>query len=427
MTEPTAYVYIELDGVTRSVGRLWAHRDRNRERASFEFDREWLADPVHHALGPVLPPHEGAFHTAEGRPLFGALGDSAPDRWGRRLITRNEARRARAAGKTPRAPREIDFLLGVTDIVRQGALRFRVTEDGPFVAPLELEDGHAHVPPLIELPELLNAANALAEDPDSVEADNAVRLLLAPGSSLGGARPKASVRDQDGALAIAKFPDKADNVDVIRWERVMLELARRAGIDVTDARLHDVGASVVLIVRRFDRHGEARVPFLSAMSLLDAADGEQRSYVEIFDALRQIASAAAEDGAQLWRRLAFNILASNFDDHLRNHAVVYDGAAWRLSPAYDLNPVPAHVKPRELSTAINIDGDTTASIELAVEAAPEFFLKKNDAQHIAVEVASAVKDWRNVATEFGIPRAEVERMTSAFEHDDAAAVESWAD
>lgn len=427
MTDPTAYVYIELDGVTRRVGRLWAPRDRNRERASFEFDREWLADPVHHALGPALPAHEGAFHTAEGRALFGVLGDSAPDRWGRRLITRNEARRARAAGTTPRAPREIDFLLGVTDIVRQGALRFRVTEDSPFVAQLDVDDGHAHVPPIIELPDLLNAANALAADPDSVAADNAVRLLLAPGSSLGGARPKASVRDHDGALAIAKFPDRMDDIDVIRWERVMLELAHRAGISITDARLHEMADAVVLIVRRFDRHGERRIPFLSAMSLLDAADGDHRSYVEIFDALRQIASAAADDGAQLWRRLAFNILASNFDDHLRNHGVLYDGAAWRLSPAYDLNPVPAHVKSRELSTAINVDGDTTASIELAVEAAPEFFLEKKDAQRIAIEVARAVKGWRIVAGEFGIHAAEVDRMTSAFEHDDAVTVETWAD
>lgn len=426
MTDPTAYVYIDLDGVARAVGRLWTRRDRNRESASFEFDREWLADPVHHALGPAAPSTEGAFHTSEGRALFGALGDSAPDRWGRRLITRNEARRARAAGTAPRAPREIDYLLGVTDIVRQGALRFRITPDGPFVAPLDAESGgRAHVPPLIELPELLNAANALSEDPDSVEADDAVRLLLAPGSSLGGARPKASVRDHDGALAIAKFPDAADSIDVIRWERVMLALAERAGITVSDARLQPVGDSVVLIVRRFDRHGDDRVPFLSAMSLLDAADGEQRSYVEIFDALRQIASDPRADGAQLWRRLAFNILASNFDDHLRNHAVVYDGVAWRLSPAYDLNPVPAHVKPRELTTTINIDGDPIASIELALEAASEFFLTERDARTIAKEVSTALQSWRATARECGIARDEIERMTSAFEHNDAMIAKSW--
>jgi serine/threonine-protein kinase HipA len=314
----------------------------------------------------------------------------------------------------------------VTDVIRQGALRFRVTPDGPFVSPLQEEGGgQADVPPLVELPALLSAANALSEDPDSVEADNAVRLLLAPGSSLGGARPKASVRDQDGALAIAKFPDKADDIHVIRWERVMLALAERAGSVVPTARLQPVGDTVVLIVRRFDRQGEHRIPFLSAMSLLDAADGDHRSYVELFDALRQIASEPKTDGAQLWRRLAFNILASNFDDHLRNHAVVYDGVAWRLSPAYDLNPVPAYVQARELSTTIGLDGDPTASIELALEAVPEFFLTERDARAIAVEVSQALKGWRVVATKYGISRDEIERVASAFEHDDAAIVDSW--
>ena len=413
MTEPAAYVYIDLNGNSRLVGRLWARSERSRERASFEFDRDWLSDPIHFALGPALPPLAGAFHTGEGRALFGALGDSAPDRWGRRLIIRYEARRARAAGTTPRTPREIDYLLGVTDVVRQGALRFRVDPDGPFVAPLSENGGH--VPPIIELPALLNAANTLAEDPDSIEADDAVRLLLAPGSSLGGARPKASVQDIDGALAIAKFPDVADHVDVIRWEHVMLTLATRAGISASQARLQAVGDSAVLIVRRFDRRGLERVPFLSAMSLLDAADGQPRSYVEIFDALRHVGSEPSTDGSQLWRRIAFNILASNFDDHLRNHAILYDGIGWRLSPAYDLNPVPAHVKPRELTTAINIDGDTAASIELAVQAAPEFLLTDARARTIAHEVAATLQTWRVVAAQCGIPRGEIDSMTTAFE------------
>src|SRR5258707_1215928 len=186
---------------------------------------------------------------------------------------------------------------------RAGALRFRATPNGSFIA----ADDDAHVPPLVDLPVLLSAANALADDSDSDEVDNAVRLLLAPGSSLGGARPKASVRDRDGALAIAKFPERSDDVDVIRWERVMLALAADAGIGVCDARLEHAGESVVLLVRRFDRRGVERVPFLSAMSLLDAADGEPHSYVEIVDARRQIGMQAARDGAQLWRRLAFKL------------------------------------------------------------------------------------------------------------------------
>jgi serine/threonine-protein kinase HipA len=354
--------------------------------------------------------------------LFGAIGDSAPDRWGRKLITRNEARKAREEGNAARAPREIDFLLGVTDVARQGALRFRATPDGPFLTP----DNGTHVPPLVELPALLTAANALADDPSSLAADNAVRLLLAPGSSLGGARPKASVRDFDGALAIAKFPAHSDDVDVIRWERVTLLLAEQAGIGTTESRLESVGESNVLLVRRFDRRGLERMPFLSAMSLLDAADGQQRSYVELFDALRRIGSMPAADGPQLWRRLAFNILVSNFDDHLRNHAVLYDGAGWRLTPAYDLNPVPAHISPRALSTAINVDGDTTASIELAVEAAPEFLLKTDEARAIAAEVARVTATWRQIAAKHEIGGHEIEQMSSAFEHSELQLALAWS-
>jgi serine/threonine-protein kinase HipA len=354
--------------------------------------------------------------------MFGALGDSAPDRWGRRLIARNEARRARARGQTPRAPREINFLLGVTDFVRQGALRFSLTIDGPFIA----EAASNHVPPLINLGELLAAAVAFEDDPDSVEADDAVRLLLAPGSSLGGARPKASVLDRDKTLSIAKFPEKTDTVDAVRWEMLMLNLAGRAGISVPRTRVEMVGDTPVLLLGRFDRKGGVRIPFLSAMSLLDAKDGDTRSYVEIGDALRRIASHASLDAPQLWRRLAFNILASNFDDHLRNHAVVYDGVGWRLSPAYDLNPAPRSVKNRVLSTAINIDEDTTASIELAVDAAEEFLLTRAQAKVIAGEIAACVASWRKEAARVGIAGGEIDRMETAFEHEDAKLARHWA-
>ena len=421
MSDPTACVYIDLSGDVRSVGRLWAFRDRGIERASFEFDRSWLEDPLHYALGPALPAATGAFHTDRSRGLFGALGDSAPDRWGRRLLTRNENRRARTENTTPRSLGEVDFLLGVTDEVRQGALRFRATPEGPFLGPT----GGAQVPPLVELPALLAAAHAFADDPESAEADDAVRLLLAPGSSLGGVRAKASVRDRDGALAIAKFPQAADDVDVMAWERVMLILASQSGIKVAHSRLEPVGASRVLVVRRFDRRGGERVPFLSAMSLLDATDGDHGSYVEIFDALRNVASQPAEDARELWTRLAFNILASNFDDHLRNHAVLYDGRGWTLSPAYDLNPVPVHRKPRYLTTAINVDGDTSASLDLAVGAAEEFLLTPAEARGIAGGIARITKTWRGVASQAGIRRDEINSMASAFEHDEMRLALDW--
>jgi serine/threonine-protein kinase HipA len=421
MSGPVAFVHIELAGKVRVVGRLWTKTARGRESATFEFDDTWRADPVHHVMGPALPATPGPFFSGEGRAMFGALGDSAPDRWGRRLITRNEARRAREKKQTPRAPREIDFLLGVSDITRQGALRFTKTIDGPFIA----GDGPHGVPPLIILGTLLHAARALENDPDSATADEAARLLLAPGSSLGGARPKASVRDRDGSLAIAKFPESRDDIDVVRWEAVMLAMAKRAGITVSASRIEMVGETPVLLLRRFDRDGATRIPFLSAMSLLDANHGEARSYVEIIDAVRRVASQASADGPQLWRRLAFNILASNFDDHLRNHAVIYDGIGWRLSPAYDLNPVPRSVNDRLLATAIDVDQDTTASIELAVEASREFFLLPAEARAIAREVATSIEPWRTDAAHIGISVREIERMESAFEHCEADLARGW--
>lgn len=421
MTQPAAIIHIEISGVVRPVGRLWVSAHSDTQRATFEFYDSWIADPIHYALGPAVPASAGPFYTGEGRTMFGALGDSAPDRWGRRLIARNEVRRAREKGSPPRTLRELDYLLGVSDIVRQGALRFTAKEGGAFLAELDEHD----VPPLIELGHLLSAAEALQEDSDSAAVDEAVLLLLAPGSSLGGARPKTSVRDKDATLAIAKFPEAGDEVDVVRWEAVMLTLARRAGIAIPTARLEKAGDRVVLLETRFDRAGSDRVPFLSAMSLLNAKDGERRSYVEIADALRQISSRAASDAPQLWRRMAFNILASNLDDHLRNHAVIFDGAGWTLAPAYDLNPVPRHVKARELTTAVNIDEDPTASIHLAVAAAPEFRLTVKEARAIAGEVARAVGKWRRAAERVRIGRAEIDRMSSAFEHDDATLARRW--
>jgi serine/threonine-protein kinase HipA len=421
MSDPAAHVYLEIDGVVRSVGRLWVSSTRDAQHAAFEFDDSWVADPIHYALGPALPAGPGQFHTAEGRTMFGALGDSAPDRWGRKLIARSEARRARDKSSTPRTLREIDFLLGVSDVVRQGAIRFAAVEGGPFIAEL---DGSA-IPPLVELGALLAAADALDDDADSVVTDDAVRLLLAPGSSLGGARAKASVRDHDGTLSIAKFPEKGDDVDAVRWEALMLTLAERAGIGVPDARIEKVGDRVVLLEKRFDRRGSTRVPFLSAMSLLNAKDGERRSYVEIADALRQISATASADGPQLWRRMAFNILASNFDDHLRNHAIIFQGAGWTLSPAFDLNPVPRHVKPRDLTTSINIDDDPTASIELAVAAAAEFRLVEREARKVAGQIARSVGEWRALAEQMKIGKGEIDRMASAFEHEEAVLARRW--
>lgn len=413
MTEKEVCVYVDIGGAPELAGRLWGRTRKGRESATFEYAKSWLAHRNRFSLEPALKLGPGPFHTAFDKPLFGAIGDSAPDRWGRVLMRRAERRRAERLGETPRTVSEIDYLLMVDDEARQGALRFSEHEGGPFLA----KYGRAKIPPLIELPRLLSAAEHVLSDTDT---DEDLRLLLAPGSSLGGARPKASVRDRDGRLAIAKFPNKGDETNAVLWEALALTLAAKAGIPVPVWRLEEAAGRPVLLLRRFDRGEGVRLPFLSAMSMLDAKDNEPRSYMEFVDVLRQYGAAPKRDMHGLWRRIAFMILISNTDDHLRNHGFVYAGPeGWRLSPAYDLNPVPVDIKPRVLTTAIDLD-DGTASLELAMGVAAYFELGLRDARSIAREVAAAVKPWRKEAAKLGLAAAEIDRMSSAFEHAELA-------
>jgi serine/threonine-protein kinase HipA len=385
-----------------------ARSRRGKESATFEYDAAWLTNPFRFALEPALTLGKGPHHTAAGRLVFGAVGDSAPDRWGRVLIQREERRKVRAEKRVPRTLLEVDYLLAVSDIARQGALRFAEQEGGPFLAT------GVQIPPLLQLPALLGAALRMGEDGGS---DDDLRLLLAPGSSLGGTRPKASVVDRDGQLAMAKFPQHGDETRITLWEAVALTLAVKAGIPTPEWRIQNVAKRDVLLLRRFDRRGHARIPFLSAMSLLNAADHELHSYLEIADALRQYGAKADKDCAQLWRRIVFSILISNTDDHLRNHGFLYEASGWWLAPAYDLNPMPVDIKPRILTTAID-EADGTASLDLALEVALHFGVKPDKANDIVREVGKAVSHWRETAVATGLTNKEIERMASAFEHDE---------
>ncbi len=411
MSDRELLVFADLEGAPHFAGRLWTRRARNRESATFEYDADWLANRQGFALEPALTLGSGPQHTLQSRALFGAFGDSAPDRWGRMLIQREERRRARAEGRAPRSFGEADFLMGVTDIARQGALRFKDVANGPFEASGE----HRQVPPLIRLGELLTAAMRVAADEDDDEHGSDLRLILAPGSSLGGARAKASVLDLEGQLSIAKFPQADDAYPVMRWEAVALDLARQAGINVPVWRLEQVADRAALLLRRFDRQGAIRIPFLSAMSMLGAADNEDHSYLEIIDALRRFGAQPERDCAELWRRIVFNILISNTDDHLRNHGFLYDGKrGWRLSPAYDMNPTPRDVKAGVLSLAID-EADDTASLDVALGMARQCGLKQPEANTIIEEVRSAVANWRASATAHGLTARDIARMASAFE------------
>jgi serine/threonine-protein kinase HipA len=408
--EREAFVYMDFPAGPVLVGRLWSRTRKGRESASFEYDAGWLARADRFALEPALILAPGPYHTGTDRPMFGAIGDSAPDRWGRILMRRAERKAAEREKRVPRTLFEMDFLLLVDDEVRAGALRFAEKEGGLFLA----EPGKFRIPPIVELNRLLSATERVIDDKEDEED---LRLLIAPGSSLGGARPKASVRDGN-KLAFAKFPHRDDNSDIVHWESIVLSLAASAGIKVAESRVETLGNKAALILQRFDRENGERIPFVSAMSMLGAADNEPHSYLEIADALRQNGAAPNEDLQQLWRRIVFNVLISNTDDHLRNHGFLYEGpAGWRLSPAYDMNPVPVDVKPRVLSTSIDPD-DPSASIDLAMHAAEYFGLNKKRAHTIAAEVAAVVSAWRKSAEKAGLSRAEIDRMASAFEHGD---------
>lgn len=409
MADKEIFVYVDLQAEPILVGRLWSRFRKGRESATFEYDPAWLKHVERFALEPSLTLDGGPQHTAHDQKLFGALGDSAPDRWGRVLMARSERRTAEREGREPKTLGEIDYLLRVDDEARQGALRFAEKEGGPFLA----NTAEPRIPLLVELPHLLSAGQRAAAER---ETDAELQLLLAPGSSLGGARPKALVRDADGQLAIAKFPHPNDEYEVEKWEAVALSLAGKAGITVPEWRIERVADKAVLLLRRFDRGGSRRIHFLSAMSMLGARDNERRSYMEIVDAIRCHGAQPRDDSRELWRRIVFNVLISNTDDHLRNHGFLYAGVTgWRLSPAYDLNPMPVDLKARFLSTAIAPD-QPDASLDLAFQYAAYFDLDDAEARQIVLEVAAVVSTWRDEAAKQGLSATAIERMKTAFEH-----------
>ena len=411
-------VFVSIAGRDILAGRLYSHHRRGRESATFSYDVQYLADPAAYSLDPALPLVAGSLQTPVGLKLFNAFTDSAPDRWGRNLIDRRERVRATSSGSPSLRLAEIDYLLGVRDDLRQGALRFRDVESGAFVAGEE-----AGVPVFGDLAELMDLTSR-SDTADVGEAELA-RLVKA-GSSLGGARPKTHVKAPDGRLAIAKFPSSAmDTWDVMKWEKVALALGQRAGVDVPESELIDVSGRAVLISYRFDRTpAGARVGYSSALTMLEAADGDQRSYLEIAEVIEEHSLRATADLEQLWRRMTFTVLISNTDDHLRNHAFLHTGGdSWRLSPAFDLNPNP-DPGPKFLSTAID-QADTEANVASLLGVADRFRLDQDEAEAMLRDIAYEIREWPSVAKTVGLSAREISRMEPAFVHqaaDEAAAL-----
>ena len=390
------------------MGVLSSQTIRQKEHFSFEYDPQWLKSSYAQSIDPDLALYSGMQHAKQFN-NFGVFLDSCPDRWGRLLLNRRAALKAKEIQERTRKLGEMDYLLGVHDLHRMGGLRFKQDAQGSF---LDNDPSHS-APPIAALDELQRAALHMEADEDSPKVTNEwLRLLLAPGSSLGGARPKASVVDTQGDLWIAKFPSRFDEIDVAAWEFVVYQLALKAGVTMPPSQLIKVsGRHRTFLSKRFDRVRKSRLHFSSAMTQLGYRDGEdQASYLELAELLTQQGASTQDDLAQLWRRIVFSIAVSNADDHLRNHGFLLSPEGWRLSPAYDLNPVPTAE-----SLHLNIsDTDGTLNFNLAMDVIDFFQLRKNDAEKIRNHVVASVTDWPAVAKSVGISRAEQQRMAPAF-------------
>lgn len=407
-------VEVHLDaaelGPPRRIGVLARRQARGHAALSFAYDAAWLEDGLAFALDPALALYAGEQYAPQGAPQFGIFLDSAPDRWGRLLMERREALQAKRERRAARTLDDWDFLLGVHDHARAGALRFRRAPGEAFLDASELP-----APPVARLGELEQAARGLQAPGAERRSDYAKWLaaLLAPGSSLGGARPKASFTDADGSLWLAKFPAREDRRDMGAWEYLLHRLARDAGVEVPASRLLEAaGARRTFCAQRFDRAAGGRRMIASALTLLGKRDGEAASYLELAQLVQdQGAPGAIEaDLAQLFRRAAFNVMAGNRDDHLRNHAFLRTRGGWRLAPAFDMNPDPAK---EEHALALD-ERQAAADLALLEATAPYYRLAPKRARGILQELRAAVSGWRRRARALGIPASEIALVAPAF-------------
>lgn len=411
------YVYADWIGLggPRLIGQLKAEPIRGKEIFSFTYDKDWLKYGPSLQLDPDLGLFTGPQYVKEDKPNFGLFLDSSPDRWGRVLMERREALLARAEVRKPIKLLETDYLLGVYDQHRLGALRFKTDANGPW---LHADPAQA-APPFTQLRTLEQASLDLERSDADAQHDYShwLNLLMAPGSSLGGARPKASVVDTNGQLWIAKFPSRLDTRDMGGWEAVVHELARQAGIQVAEgmARRFTLDRHSFL-TRRFDREGSQRIHFASAMTLLGLMDGAQSSaaantsYLDIAEFIVRQGARPTQDLEELWRRIVFNICVSNSDDHLRNHGFLFTEKGWLLSPAFDINPIPG-------STGLHLnisESDNALDLGLAREVAEMFRVDAKKAEAIIDQVTTGVSQWQVLAKHMGIPRSEMMQMEGVF-------------
>lgn len=407
----TIYVYENwLSENPSLIGRLYVDTVRGGESYSFEYDNAWLTNPAAVMLDPDLNLYSGRQYPV-GKEKFGLFADSSPDRWGRILMKRRERILAEKEGRKPRTLTQSDYLLGVYDETRMGALRFALEEGGAFVS----DDVDTPTPPWTSLRTLEEASREFEKDERGLT-DKWLKQLLKPGSSLGGARPKASVLAPNGELWIAKFPSKHDEGNVGAWEKVAHDLARLCGLNVPESRLEKFSKSgSTFLVKRFDRDGFRRIHFSSAMTMLGKTDGagarDGVGYLDMVSFIKSNGASPKEDLIELWKRVVFNMAVSNTDDHLRNHGFLLAKNGWRLSPLYDVNPVE---EGDELALNVS-ENDNRISLELAIETAHYYGIKKDDAEQMVGEILATVRDnWEQIAKQCGLSRTDIEDKRPAF-------------
>jgi len=411
------FVYAHWKGLRDpvSMGILHSERVRGNEIFSFEYDSNWLKSDLLHLLDPQLQFYSGLQFLAEGNQSFGIFLDSSPDRWGRLLMKRREVALARKENRPEEKLFETDYLLGVYDEHRMGALRFKMDRDGPFLN----NNREIATPSWTSIQELEHISLRLEEEGAVENPDHYkwLMMLFGPGSSLGGARPKASVRDKDDSLWIAKFPSRSDRGDIGGWEMVSYEIALQSGINMAESKAQKFSSDhYTFLTRRFDRTptGE-RIHFASAMTMLEHQDMQDHSlgasYLEIVEFITTHGARVEEDLKELWRRIVFSICVSNTDDHLRNHGFLLTEQGWILSPAYDINP---NEYGNGLSLNISED-DNALDLDLALEVSDFFRLSEERAREIIDEVKSSVRNWRTIASKYGISRSEQDKKATAFQ------------
>lgn len=406
------FVYADWLHETKQIGTLSAHHGKGRKSISFEYDTDWVKKEKFYLLDPDIALFTGQ-QFPNGKNNFGVFNDAMPDTWGRTLMKRREAQLAREENRPAKILHDIDYLLGVNDESRMGGLRFKTDKDGPFLN----NDAQMPIPPWSSIRELQHGISLIESHRNDQEVKKWLAILLAPGSSLGGARPKANIADEKKQLWIAKFPSKDDDIDKAAWEFLACKLAAKAGIGISECMLQKVsGRHHTFLTRRFDRVRHIRVHFASAMTMTgnneDTLKENPASYLDIAEFIQFNSSENKTELSQLWRRIIFNIAISNTDDHLRNHGFLLNHSGWMLSPAFDLNP---SIDKDGLS--LNIDmNDNSLDFELAKSVGDYFHLTNSQMNEIIQEVCSIVKSWRTEAKRIGISKAEQDLMATAFRY-----------